>query len=199
LVSVNINAEIEELYTKFLETGLSKILVHQGSVDHIIGYVHQKDMFKNPVTIRSVLIPIEIATETMSATELLNTFSLSHKSIALVVDELGITAGIVTLEDIMEEIFGEIEDEHDVEQLTEKQVSETEFIFSARLEIDYLNNKYELDIPEGDYQTLGGFIFNKHESIPTRGEDIEIEPFHFIVLSIQNTRINEVKMVVKKP
>ena len=198
LVSVNINAEIEELYNKFLETGLSKILVHQGSVDHIIGYVHQKDMFKNPVTVRSVLIPIEIATETLSATELLNTFSLSHKSIALVVDELGITAGIVTLEDIMEEIFGEIEDEHDVEQLTEKQVSDNEFIFSARLEIDYLNNKYNLNIPEGDYQTLGGFIFNKHESIPIRGEDIEIAPFHFIVLSIQNTRINEVKMMVKR-
>lgn len=197
LVSINIQAEITELYHKFLETGLSKILVHQGSVDHIIGYVHQKDMFKNPTTIRSVIIPIEIATETLSANELLNIFSHSHKSIALVVDELGITAGIVTLEDIMEEIFGEIEDEHDVEQLTEKQLSETEFIFSARLEIDYLNNKYDLNFPEGEYQTLGGFIFNKHESIPSRGDIIDVAPFQFVVLSIQNTRINEVKVIRK--
>lgn len=197
LVSISIQSDIKDLYKLFVETGLSKILVHQGSVDHIIGYVHQKDMFKEPGTIRSVLIPIEIATETTSANELLNTFSHSHKSIALVVDELGITAGIVTLEDIMEEIFGEIEDEHDIDQLTEKQIGEKEFIFSARLEIDYLNSKYEFEIPEGDYQTLGGFIFNRHESIPQRGEVIEVDSFVFTVLSIQGTRINEVKLVVK--
>jgi CBS domain containing-hemolysin-like protein len=199
LVSLNINADIDELYKKFLETGLSKILIHQGSVDHIIGYVHQKDLFHHPTTIRSVLIPIEIATETTSANELLNTFSMTHKSIALVVDELGITAGIVTLEDIMEEIFGEIEDEHDIEQLTEKQVSDHEFVFSARLEIDYLNSKYDLGIPEGDYQTLGGYIFSVYESIPYRGEVIDVGKFLITVLSIQQTRINEVKVLVKNP
>ncbi len=198
LVSVNIQSDIADLYQKFLETGLSKILVHQGTVDHIIGYVHQKDMFQNPGSIRSVLIPIEIATETQSANELLNTFSVTHKSIALVVDELGITAGIVTLEDIMEEIFGEIEDEHDIEQLTEKQISEHEYVFSARLETDYLNNKYELNIPEGEYQTLGGFIFNRHESIPYKGEVIKVGAFEITILSIQMTRINEVKIVVQK-
>lgn len=198
LVSINIQASIEELYQKFLETGLSKILVHQGSVDHIIGYVHQKDIFKSPASIRSVLIPIEIATETLSANDLLNIFSRSHKSIALVVDELGITAGIVTLEDIMEEIFGEIEDEHDVEQLTEKVIGENEYLFSARLEIDYLNNKYELNIPEGEYQTLGGYIFNRHESIPGRGEILEVDQFIFTVIAIEHTRIIDVKMTVKK-
>lgn len=198
LVSINIQASIDELYQKFLETGLSKILVHQGSVDHIIGYVHQKDIFKSPASIRAVLIPIEIATETLSANDLLNIFSRSHKSIALVVDELGITAGIVTLEDIMEEIFGEIEDEHDVEQLTEKVIGENEYLFSARLEIDYLNNKYELNIPEGEYQTLGGYIFNRYESIPGRGEILEVDQFIFTVIAIELTRIIDVKMTVKK-
>jgi CBS domain containing-hemolysin-like protein len=195
LVSINLSAGVDELYQKFVATGLSKILVHQGSSDHIIGYVHQKDMFKKPQSIRSILIPIEITTETMPANELLNNFTRSHKSIALVVDELGVTAGVVTIEDIMEEIFGEIEDEHDVEQLTEKQLDATTYLFSARLEVDYLNDKYELDIPEGEYHTLGGFIFAMHESIPTRGEIIDIPPFTFTILSITNTRINEVKLL----
>jgi CBS domain containing-hemolysin-like protein len=196
LISINLSATVEELYQKFVSTGLSKIMVHQGSSDHIIGYVHQKDMFARPQSIRSILIPIEITTETMPANELLNIFTRTHKSIALVVDELGVTAGVVTIEDIMEEIFGEIEDEHDVEQLTEKTLDEHTYLFSARLEVDYLNNKYELNIPEGDYHTLGGFIFAMHENIPTRGEVIEIEPFKFTIISITNTRINEVKMEV---
>lgn len=194
LVSINLSATVDELYQKFVATGLSKILVHQGSSDHIIGYVHQKDIFKNPQSIRSILIPIEITTETMPANELLNNFTRTHKSIALVVDELGVTAGVVTIEDIMEEIFGEIEDEHDVDQLTERQLDEKTYLFSARLEVDYLNDKYELDIPEGEYHTLGGFIFAMHENIPTRGEIITISPFTFTILSITNTRINEVKV-----
>ena len=196
LVSINLNADTEDLYKKFVETGLSKIIVFKASVDHVIGYVHQKDIFKKPASIRSVLIPIEIAPETLSASDLLNTFSRTHKSIALVVDELGVTAGIVTLEDIMEEIFGEIEDEHDVDQLTEKLVGENEYIFNARLEIDHLNNKYELNIPEGDYHTLGGYIFHRYENIPRRGDQIEIDKFHFTILSINNTRINEVRMKI---
>lgn len=194
LISINLSADTDELYQKFVSTGLSKILVHQGTSDHIIGYVHQKDMFTKPQSIRSILIPIEIATETMPANELLNVFTRSHKSIALVVDELGVTAGVVTIEDIMEEIFGEIEDEHDVDQLTEKQLDDKTFLFSARHEVSYLNNKYELNIPEGDYQTLGGFIFAQHESIPTRGETILINPFKFTIISIDKTRINEVKL-----
>jgi putative hemolysin len=198
LISINMSATVDELYQKFVTTGLSKILVHQGSSDHIIGYVHQKDIFRRPQSIRSILIPIEITTETMPANELLNIFTRTHKSIALVVDELGVTAGVVTIEDIMEEIFGEIEDEHDIEQLTEKKLDDTTFLFSARQEVDYLNNKYELDIPEGDYHTLGGFIFAMHENIPTRGEIIDIAPFRFTILGITNTRINEVKLEILK-
>ncbi|MES2560257.1 MAG: hemolysin family protein [Bacteroidota bacterium] len=194
LVSINLSATVDELYQKFVATGLSKILVHQGSSDHIIGYVHQKDIFKKPQSIRSILLPIEITTETMPANELLNNFTRTHKSIALVVDELGVTAGVVTIEDIMEEIFGEIEDEHDVDQLTERKLDEHSYLFSARQEVDYLNDKYELEIPEGEYHTLGGFIFAMHESIPTRGEIISIPPFTFTILSITNTRINEVKL-----
>lgn len=196
LISIDIDATTDELYTKFKETGLSKILVHQGTVDHIIGYTHQKDLFKKPHSIRAILIPIEIAPETMSANELLNTFTRTRKSIALVVDELGVTAGIVTIEDIMEEIFGEIEDEHDVEQLAEVQLNEKEFIFNARLEVDYLNNKYELNIPEGDYNTLGGYIFAVHENIPTKGEVIVIEKFQFTIISVTHNRINELKLTL---
>lgn len=198
LVSIDIDATTEELYKSFLETGLSKILVHQGTVDHVIGYTHQKDLFKKPHSIRSILIPIEIAPETMPANELLNTFTKSHKSIALVVDELGVTAGIVTIEDIMEEIFGEIEDEHDIEQLAELRLNETEFILSARLEVDYLNSKYDLDIPEGDYNTLGGFIFALHEDIPSKGETITIGKFEFNIISVSNNRLNEVKLKLLK-
>lgn len=196
LVSMDIDSTTADLYAKFIETGLSKILVHQGTVDHIIGYVHQKDLFQKPHSVRSILIPIEIAPEAMSANELLNIFTRTHKSIALVVDELGVTAGIVTIEDIMEEIFGEIEDEHDVEQLTEIQLNEQEYLFNARLEIDHLNSKYELNIPEGDYNTLGGFIYAMHENIPVRGEHIHINQYEFTIISVDNNRINEVKMKV---
>jgi CBS domain containing-hemolysin-like protein len=198
LVSMNIQDSVSELYQKFLETGLSKILIHQGNVDHIIGYVHQKEMFKNPQSIRSVLIPIEIVPETMAANEVLNKFTRSSKSVALVVDELGITAGIVTIEDIMEEIFGEIEDEHDVEQLAETQIGEKEFIFSGRLDVDYLNNKYDLNIPEGDYQTLAGYILARHGNFPLRGESFMIDWFEITVLAVEKTRINEVRLRMLK-
>jgi putative hemolysin len=197
IISINLSATVDDLYQKFVTTGLSKIMVHQGNSDHITGYVHHKDIFKKPQSIRSILIPIEITTETMPANELLNQFTRTHKSLALVVDELGVTAGVVTIEDIMEEIFGEIEDEHDVDQLTEKQINENTFLLSAHLEVDYLNDKYDLNIPEGEYHTLGGYIFALHESIPTRGEVIVIDNFTFTIISITNTRINEVKLEVR--
>jgi putative hemolysin len=197
IISINLSATVDDLYQKFVTTGLSKIMVHQGNSDHIIGYVHHKDIFKKPQSIRSILIPIEITTETMPANELLNQFTRTHKSLALVVDELGVTAGVVTIEDIMEEIFGEIEDEHDVDQLTEKQINENTFLLSAHLEVDYLNDKYDLNIPEGEYHTLGGYIFALHESIPTRGEVIVIDNFTFTIISITNTRINEVKLEIR--
>jgi putative hemolysin len=194
LITIDIEASVEELQEKFIETGLSKILVYSENSDHIIGYVHQKEMFKKPQSIRSILISIEIATETMSIMDLLNKFIRSRKSLALVVDELGSTAGIVTIEDILEEVFGEIEDEHDVEELIEEQISETEYRFSARQEIDYLNNEYDLHVPEGDYHTLGGFIFARHENIPLAGEKIMLENFEFTVESVANARIDVLKM-----
>jgi CBS domain containing-hemolysin-like protein len=194
LVSMDIREGIPELYNKFKETGLSKILIFDKTPDHIIGYVHQKEIFKKPENIRQILIPIEIATETMSIMDLLNKFSRTRKSIALVVDELGGTAGIVTIEDIMEEVFGEIEDEHDVEELVEEQLDENTFRFSARHEVSYLNDQYELSIPEGEYHTLGGFIFAYHESFPQAGEQIIISPFEFMIESITNSKINVVRL-----
>lgn len=194
LVSMDIRVGIPELYNKFKETGLSKILIFDKTPDHIIGYVHQKEIFKKPENIRQILIPIEIATETMSVMDLLNKFSRTRKSIALVVDELGGTAGIVTIEDIMEEVFGEIEDEHDVEELVEEQLDENTFRFSARHEVSYLNDQYALLIPEGEYHTLGGFIFAYHESFPQAGEQITISPFEFMIESITNSKINVVRL-----
>lgn len=196
LVSIDIDDSVENLYRLFVDTGLSKILIHQGTVDHVIGYVHQKDIFQKPRTIRGILIPIEIAPETLSAHEMLNIFTRTRKSVALVVDELGVTAGIVTIEDIMEEIFGEIEDEHDVEQLAEIQLSDNEFIFNARLEVDYLNNKYQLGLPEGEYNTLGGYIFAAHQNIPFKGEVIALPKFEFTILSVTNNRINELRLKI---
>ncbi|MCK6611920.1 MAG: hemolysin family protein [Bacteroidia bacterium] len=198
LVSINQDASIDELYQKFKETGLSKILVYEKDPDQIIGYVHQKEMFKKPLSLRNLVIPIEIATETMAVMDLLNKFSKSRKSLALVVDELGGTAGIVTIEDIMEEVFGEIEDEHDVEDLTEEKLAENQFRLNARLEVNYLNEKYNLDIPEGDYSTLGGFILAYHESLPQAGEVIEIPPFTFLIESVSIARINVLLLTLNK-
>lgn len=198
LESIDIKESIDNLYKKFIGTGLSKILVYGGTNENIIGYIHQREIFRKPKSIKQILIPIEIVTETMSVMDLLNRFSKSRKSIALVVDELGGTAGIVTIEDAMEEIFGEIEDEHDVDALVEKQINEREFVFSARLEIDYLNDKYDLNIDEGEYHTLGGFIVFMHESIPIKGEKILIDDFEIEIEKVSASRIEEVKIKIKK-
>ncbi len=194
LVSMSIDASIDQLHQLFVETGLSKILIYKDNPDQVIGYVHQKEMFKRPENIRSILISIEIATETMSIMDLLNRFTRTRKSIALVVDELGGTAGIITIEDIMEEVFGEIEDEHDVEELIEQTIGEKEFRFSARQEIDYLNNEYELGIPEGEYHTLGGYIISSHESIPTAGEKLILDKFEITIESINQAKIGTIHL-----
>ncbi|TNE81648.1 MAG: HlyC/CorC family transporter [Bacteroidetes bacterium] len=194
VVAVELNDEMEVLWNTFIESGHSKVLVYKENIDNIIGYVHQVELFKNPPSIKSVLIPVVIATESMLAQDLLKKFTANRKSIALVVDEFGGTAGIVTIEDIMEEIFGEIEDEHDVEQLTEEKISDTEFKFSARHEVDYLNEEYDLNIPEGEYETLGGFIIARYESLPEKGDTIVIEPFEFHILSVENARIGDIRV-----
>lgn len=194
LVAIEVTDSIDNLYRKFVESGHSKILIYHDSIDNIIGYVHQVEMFKKPKNIRSIMVAPIIATESMPANELLKQFSHNKKSVALVVDEFGGTAGMVTIEDIMEEIFGEIEDEYDVEQLTETKISDNEFVFSARLETDYLNKTYNLHIPEGEYKTLGGYIFAVHESIPHKDEKIQIGKMEFTILSVYHTRINEVRL-----
>jgi len=197
--AIEVNEPIEALLKKFNETRLSRIIVYENSIDAILGYVHHFDMLKKPKDIRSVIFPIKVIPDTMLAKDILNLFMKDHKSICWVVDEFGGTSGIVTLEDVLEEIFGEIKDEHDTEEFIEKQVFEDEFIFSGRLELDYLNEKYRLNIPEGDYKTLAGFILSTYENIPSKGEEIIIGNFRFKVLNVSETRIETVRMKVMPP
>jgi len=188
---------LDELRKVFVETGFSKILIYNESVDNIVGYTHSSDLFKNPRDIKSVMRSVFYVPETMLANDVLTMFFKQHKSIAIVVDEFGGTAGIVTMEDIIEEIFGEIEDEYDEDEFTEKQVSDNEFILSGRLEIDYLNEKYELDIPQSDdYETIAGFILNNHESIPALREEISIGKYSFTILQASENRIEQVRLKI---
>jgi CBS domain containing-hemolysin-like protein len=195
IVAMDIEDSIEDLHKKFTQTRLSKILVYADSIDNIIGYVYSKELFKRPESIKSVLLPVSIVPESMAASEVLTVFIRQNKSIAVVVDEFGGTSGMITIEDVMEEIFGEIEDEHDKEELTEKQVSENEYIFSARLETDYINHKYGLDLPILDnVETLGGLVMHYHESIPQVKEEIRLEGFIFTILAVTRTRIETVNL-----
>ena len=188
-------ASINDLRQKFVETGYSRILIFSESIDNIIGYVHSSMLFKNPQTIDPFIKNVLIVPETMPANKLLSTFIQEHRSIAIVVDEFGGTAGMVTSEDILEEIFGEIEDEHDVKGIIEKKISDSEFIFSARAEIDMLNEKYFLELPENeDFETLAGFILYNYESIPKVNSVIKIEKFQFKILKASNTKIELVKL-----
>ena len=197
LVALPIDADRKELTDLFVQTGLSRILIYKENIDNNIGYVHSSSLFKNPATIEQALSGVIIVPETMSASHLLNLFIKQQRSIAVVVDEFGITAGIVTIEDIMEEIFGEIEDEHDHPSLKEEVVSDHEYIFSGRLEVDYLNEKYDLNLPENEeYETLAGYILYFNESIPAEGEKILINNVVFEVLSVKNARIEEVKVIL---
>ena len=192
--AVNINTPIEEVNQLFLDSKLSKIIVYEDSIDNVIGYLHHLDFLKSPTELRSILHKIPTVPETMSAVDLLNQFTKERKSIAWVIDEFGGTAGIVTMEDILEEIFGEIHDEYDVEEYVENQISATEYIFSGRLEIDYLNQKYNLNLPEDDAETLSGYIIENHESIPKQKEKIIIGEYEFDMLLASETRIDMVKI-----
>ncbi len=197
VVALPIDSTIEELSRLFIETGLSRILIYKDSIDDIIGYVHISALFHNPETIDKALSKVLIVPETMPAQRLLNLFFKDQKSIAVVVDEFGITAGIVTIEDIMEEIFGEIEDEHDHLNLKEAVLSEGEYIFSGRLEVDYLNEKYHLGLEEREeYETLAGLILYFNESIPQEGDLVEINNLTFKILSVKNARIEEIKVML---
>ena len=197
VVALPIDSTIEELAKLFIETGLSRILIYKESIDDIIGYVHISSLFHHPETIEKALSKILIVPETMPAQRLLNLFFKDQKSIAVVVDEFGITAGIVTIEDIMEEIFGEIEDEHDHLNLKEVRISEHEYIFSGRLEVDYLNEKYHLNLEEREeYETLAGFILYFNQSIPQEGEEIQVNDLTFKILSVKNARIEEIRVML---
>ncbi len=199
IVALEVNETIDALKNKFIQTRLSKVLVYAESIDNIIGYVYSKELFKKPESIRSILLPVSIVPESMAASEVLTVFIQQHKSLAVVVDEFGGTSGIITMEDVIEEIFGEIEDEHDKEEMIEKQISETEFNFSARLEADYLNDKYHLKLPIMDnFETLGGLIMHYHESIPKLNEEIRIEKFLFTITAVSKTRIEQVNLKIQK-
>jgi CBS domain containing-hemolysin-like protein len=190
IVAFDESVSIEELRNKFIETGLSKILIYRESTDNIIGYINSKELFKNPSDIATMIMSLPIVPETMPANKLLQSFIRDHKSISVVVDEFGGTSGIVTMEDILEEILGEIEDEHDTSELTEEQLNEEEYIFSARHEIDYLNEKYRLNIPKSDdYETLAGLILHHYENIPRINDRIHIDGFVIRILDVSETRI----------
>lgn len=192
--AVDISIHPDTLRQKFIETKLSKMVVYEKNIDNIQGYVHQLGLFKKPDDIRSILLPIPAVPESMSAIDLINKFTRERKSIAWVVDEFGGTAGIITMEDLLEEIFGEIQDEYDVEEFVEKHIADKEYIFSGRLELDYLNQKYNLELPDSDSETLSGFIINQHETIPKEKERIIIDDFEFEILNVSETRIEMVKM-----
>ena len=198
LVAIDIYDSINELKELFVSTGYSKIVVYQNSIDDIIGYVHSFELFKKPKSIKSVMIPVEFIPETIFIKDALNVLTKKRKSIAVVLDEYGGTSGIITVEDIIEELFGEIEDEHDGdEKLVEKQLSENTYLFSARLDVEYLNQEYKLGIPENDsYETLGGFIVNTSKEIPQIGTEIRVDQFHFVIEEATNTKIEVVNMTV---
>ncbi|MFH0864683.1 MAG: hemolysin family protein [Bacteroidota bacterium] len=199
IVAIDSQDEINNLKKRFIETGLTKILVYNDSVDNITGYAHSYDMFRNPATIQSILRPVSFVPETMPANGLLTIFIQQRRSMAVVVDEFGSTAGMITMEDVIEEIFGEIHDEFDVEELIEKQMNETEFLFSGRLEIDYINEKYRIELPESDdYETLSGLIMHFHQSIPQKNEKIEIGNFVFTIQQVSKTRIEQVHIIIYK-
>ena len=199
LVAVELNESIENLIGTFVSSGFSKILIYKENIDDILGYVHSFDMFKRPKSIKEVLIPIINIPETILINEVLNLLTRKRKSMAVVLDEYGGTSGIVTLEDIVEELFGEIEDEHDKEKFIEEKISDTEYLFSARLEVEYLNETYRLEIPESEeYETLGGFILLHTEEIPTQGEMIRIPPFSITIEACSQTKIETVRLSIKE-
>ena len=196
---VDSTTSLEEVKNKFIQTQLSKLVVYENNIDSIIGYIHQLDLFKNPATVKEVLLPIPTVPESMSATDLMNKFSKERKSIAWVIDEFGGTAGIVTMEDILEEIFGEIKDEYDTEEFVDKQLSSNEFIFSGRLELDFITEKYKLQFPEEEgAETLSGYIIQNNEAIPKQKDRIIFGNYEFDILNVSDTRIETVKIKVLK-
>ena len=197
ITAVEQNETPKNLAKLFTETGYSKILIYKETIDDIIGYVHSYELFKKPKTIKSILLPVEYVPETMLIQDILNVLTKKRKSIAVVLDEYGGTSGIMTVEDIVEELFGEIEDEHDTTDLIEEVLEGNSFKFSARLEVDYLNETYKLELPKSDeYETLGGFIVNQKGEIPEKDSEIQLGNFSFKILEVSNTKIDLVALQV---
>ena len=197
ITAVEFHESPKSLARLFTETGYSKIIIYKETIDNIIGYVHSFELFKKPKTIKSILLPVEFVPETMLIQDILNVLTKKRKSIAVVLDEYGGTSGILTVEDIVEELFGEIEDEHDSTDLVEEQIDESHFTFSARMEVDYINEQYKLDLPESEeYETLGGLIVNETGEIPDKDAIISTENFQFTILEVSNTKIDLVGLKI---
>ena len=196
IVGVDLQTTIESLTEIFMETKLSKLIVYDDTLDTIVGYVHQLDLFKKPASIASILHTIPLVPESMNAADLINLFSKKRKSIAWVVEEVGGTAGIVTMEDVLEEIFGEIDDEYDEQEFLEKKLSDTEYVFSGRLELDYLYEKYGIDFSADSAETLSGYLIHKNEAIPKLRQVIHLSHFDAEILAVSDTRIEKVKIKI---
>jgi CBS domain containing-hemolysin-like protein len=198
IIAVDIDDSLDTVMRLFIAKGLSKVIIYRDSIDNIIGYVHSYDLFKSPQSIKQILLPIHFVPSVTTGEELLSKFTEQSGNIAIVSDEYGGTAGMVTLEDVIEEIFGEIEDEHDKDDLVEEKLSETHFRFSARVEIDYLNEQYQLNIPESeDYETLGGLILFELANIPDKNSKLKMDGFSFVVEEVTDRRIEIVSVYLK--
>lgn len=198
VVGIDVHTPITDVRKKFIDTQLSKVIVYDGNMDNIVGYLHHLDLNRKPKDIRDVLHAISAVPEAMSAVDLMNRFTRERKSISWVIDEFGGTAGIVTMEDVLEKIFGDINDEYDIEEHVEKQIAENEYIFSGRLELDYLNEKYNFDFDTSESETLSGYIITNYETIPKLRERIIIGLYEFEIMLVNDTRIETVKVKVLK-
>ena len=197
IIAVDVNDSIKNINAIFTASGLSKILVYNDSIEDVLGYAHSFELFKKPKTIKSIILPVEFVPETMLVKDVLNLLTKKRKSIAVVIDEYGGTSGIITIEDIVEELFGEIEDEHDTAVLIEEKMDNRNYKFSARLEVDYINETYKLDLPEGEnYETIGGLIVDETEEIPKVNDKITIENFQFTILEVSSTKIDVVSLKI---
>ena len=195
--AVDISESIDNLSQLFIETGRTKIIVYKDNIDDILGYVHAFELFKKPKDIKSIIIPVSFVPETILIKDVLNILTKKRQSIAVVIDEYGGTSGLMSVEDIVEELFGEIEDEHDTLEMTEEQIDENTYRFSARLEVDYINEAYKLDLPESEtYETLGGLIVNETEGIPEKNEDILVKNFKFTIEEVSSTKIDIVRLKI---
>lgn len=200
ITAVDITTSVEQLSLLFTETGRSKIIIYKDNIDDVVGYVHSFELFKKPLSIEDILIPVVFVPETILAKDVLNILSKKHKSIAVVVDEYGGTSGVITVEDIIEELFGEIEDEHDNTALVEEIIKENHYRFSARLEVDYLNENYKLSLPEQEhYETLGGMIVNFIEGIPEAGDIVVVDKYQIKIIEVSKTKIDLVSIEISDP